>query len=266
MHKKKPNSNYRFLDEAGDTTFYGKGKINIVGFQGVSKSFILGMVKFNEPLENIRSSLIILQKQIENEIYFKDIPSIQKKIKKGGFFFHATDDIPEVRQIFFKFIKEIKCSFEAVVGRKIPELYERKHNGNEAEFYADLLSHLIKNKLTSTDELVFKIAERGKATKNKNLQIALEKAKIRFSHKNPDSETQTRVFFDVQNHYTEPLLNIADYFCWAVQRVFERGETRFYNYLIEKISLVIDLYDFHNYKDYKNYYSKNKLTGNNLLK
>jgi len=29
----------------------------------------------------------------------------------------------------------------------------------------------------------------------------------------------------------EPLLNVADYFCRAVQNVFEKGETRFYNFL-----------------------------------
>jgi hypothetical protein len=37
---------HRFLDESGDTTFYGKRKRVIVGEKGVSKCFILGMVKF----------------------------------------------------------------------------------------------------------------------------------------------------------------------------------------------------------------------------
>ena len=30
MRKKELKTNHRFLDEAGDTTFYGKGKINII--------------------------------------------------------------------------------------------------------------------------------------------------------------------------------------------------------------------------------------------
>ena len=49
--------------------------------------------------------------------------------------------------------------------------------------------------------------------------------------------------FNIQNPHTDPLLNVADYFCWAIQRVFEKGEMRYYNYLREKISLVVDLYD-----------------------
>ncbi|HMN91463.1 MAG TPA: hypothetical protein PKD70_07565, partial [Saprospiraceae bacterium] len=52
---------HRFLDEAGDTTFYGKGKVDIIGQMGVSCCFILGMVKFKEPLESIRQRVIELQ-------------------------------------------------------------------------------------------------------------------------------------------------------------------------------------------------------------
>jgi hypothetical protein len=49
----------------------------------------------------------------------------------------------------------------------------------------------------------------------------------------------------VQTHYTEALLNVADYLCWSVQRVFERGETRYYDFLGDRINLVVDLYSEH---------------------
>lgn len=147
-----------------------------------------------------------------------------------------------------------------MVARKIPELFERKHNGKESEFYADLLSHLLKDKLGKTEKLILNIAERGKSTKNNNLIFALNKAVKRFED-NPAQNgnvATANVVFNVQNHRTEPLLNIADYFCWAVQRVFEKGETRYYNFLADKISLVVDLYDSANYKDRGNYYSPDK--------
>ena len=61
---------HRFLDEAGDTTFFGKGKVPFVGkVEGVSLSFILGMVKFKEPLMSIREKIIELQKEIEIDEY-----------------------------------------------------------------------------------------------------------------------------------------------------------------------------------------------------
>ena len=67
---------------------------------------------------------------------------------------------------------------------------------------------------------------------------------------------------------TEPLLNVADYFCWTIQNVFERGNIRYYNYLRDKISRVIDLYDFDSYgkENWPKYYGpKNPLTAKNRI-
>lgn len=50
---------HRFLDEAGDTTFYGKGKISVIGNQGSSHCFILGMLKINEPLDTVRKKVAL---------------------------------------------------------------------------------------------------------------------------------------------------------------------------------------------------------------
>ena len=128
MVENKRRTIHYFLDEAGDTTFLGKGKVNIIGKNGVSNCFILGMVKFNDDLNRIRAEIRTLQKQVENDRYFKEIHSINKKKTKGGFYFHATDDIPEVRKLFFDYIGKIDCSFEAIVGRKEMERFEKKHN------------------------------------------------------------------------------------------------------------------------------------------
>jgi hypothetical protein len=283
MEKRKNiKLNHRFLDEAGDTTFYGKGKMMILGNEGVSKAFIIGFVKFKQPLSDVRNEVIQLQNKVTDDPYF-DVISIRRKKESAGYFFHATDDMPEVRKLFFDFIKKIDCSFEAVVGRKSIERYESKHKGREQYFYADLLSHLLKNKLNKKERLVLYVAERGKSTKNNNLQLALEKAKQRLANStnyknimkteewwNLDhlsrKDIQSNVVFNVSQPLKEPLLNIADYFCWTVQNVFEKGEMRYYNFLKEKISVVIDLYDTQNFRDWKNYYGpKNPLTAENKI-
>lgn len=266
MAPKSPDSleqtftSHRFLDEAGDMTFYGKGRTPIIGVQaGVSLCFILGMIKARTPLDPVRQEIRDLQIHTANDPYFKDVPSIQKKkAEPGGYFFHATDDPQEVRKVFYDYIKNLDVSFEAVVGRKIPDLYQRKHNGQESEFYADMLSHLLKNKLQAGGKLILNVAQRGKVTRNLVFEQALKKATARFlKHKEPD-QVRTRVVFNVQTPRTEPLLNVADYLCWAVQRVFERGEMRYYNYISERISLVIDLYDTNRYENSGNYYNSRK--------
>lgn len=270
MNQKAQNSNtptkHRFLDEAGDTAFFGKGKKCIIGNEGVSKSFIIGMVKFKQPLADLRQRIIEMQKEVERDTYYKGVPSIMKKVERGDYFFHAKDDLPEIRRTFFDFIKTLDCSFEAVVARKIPELFIKKHNNKEAEFYADLLSHLLKNKLELGDKLVLNIARRGSSTRHTTLTMALDKATRRFDRKHPAKQIETKVVFNIQSPSEEPLLNVADYFCWAIQRVFERGEIRFYEFLIDKISLVVDLYDREKWEGSRNYYTKNNsLTAKNKI-
>lgn len=257
---------HRFLDEAGDTTFYGKGKKNIIGEKGVSKTFILGMVKIKDPLDEVRNKINLLQKKITNDEFYH-VPSVLKKINKNGYYLHATDDLPEVRKEMFDLIKTINCSFEAVVGRKNIERYETKHKGKEEYFYADLLSHLLKNKLSIHRKLVMHISERGKSTKNQNLELAFLKAKQRFTKKKELKDIKTKVVFNVNYPTKDPLLNLADYFCWTVQRVFEKGEIRYYNFIKEQIKLVIDLYDTEKYKDWGNYYTNktNPLTTKNKI-
>ena len=253
-----------FLDEAGDPSFYGKGKSIIVGTQGVSSNYFLGMVKFNSDLDIIRKEVHHLQQQVDQDPYFKSIGSIEKKRNKHGFYFHATDDVPEVRMLFFKFLKSLDCSFEAVVGQKIPNLYVKKHNANPHEFYADLLSHLLYDKLLDESRMVLNVAERGASTRFENLKSGLQKAEERFMIENPGTQLNHNVVFNVQNQTSEPLLNIADYFCWSIQRVFERGEIRYYTYLQDKIKQVIDLYDEEGVRTGENAYTPQKpLTAEN---
>lgn len=215
------------------------------------------MVKFNDDLNHIRDEVRELINRVEQDDYLNVIPSIRKKIDSRGFYFHATDDPPEARQLFYKFISGLDCSLEMVVGRKIPAIYTKKHKGHEREFYSDVLSHLLKNKLMTDRTLVLNIASRGSSTSNKNLQAALGKATARAHKKWKGSDLKAKVVFNVQNQINEPLLNVADYLCWSVQRVFEKGETRYYDFIQEKISLVVDLYDSDNYQGRKNYYRRN---------
>lgn len=163
--RSETNSNtsltHRFLDEAGDTTFYGKGRASIVGKPGVSLSFAIGMVKFNADLNGIRKAVRALQDEVTADKYLLGIASVAKKAAAGGFYFHATDDPPEVRERFFKFIENLNCTCEVMVARKLPSMFALKHHHQEAEFYADVLSHLLKNKLKLERKVVLNIAERG---------------------------------------------------------------------------------------------------------
>jgi len=49
-------------------------------------------------------------------------------------------------------------------------------------------------------------------------------------------------------------MSVVDYMIWALQRYITKGEGRFFKALQDKYSLIIDLYDFDNYEEMKNYY------------
>lgn len=232
---------HRFLDEAGDTTFYGKGKIPILGTNGVSKYFLLGMLTINEPLISVRKKIIDLQESITSDHYFKDIPSIHKN--NGGYYFlHAKNDIPEVRKMAYELIKSIDCHFNAVIGRKDYSIYEKKHNGNQSEFYADLLSHLIHHSINGYEKLVLNIAHRSQCTTHTNLEIGLKKAIAIAQHKYPDACNCCQMVFNIQQPTTEPIINLADYFLWAIQRKMERDESKYLFFLGSQINSVTEIY------------------------
>lgn len=130
---------------------------------------------------------------------------MQKRQERGGFFFHAKDDYPDVRKVFFDFLRELPFSLEVFVGRKISRLFIAKHNANEDEFYADLLSHLLKNKMNK-ERLVLNVAARGNSTRMAVLESAARKAEQRFLAKNHGSETRCKIVFNVQTPLSEPLL------------------------------------------------------------
>jgi hypothetical protein len=260
-------TSHRFLDEMGNPTFFGKGKQCIIGHEGVSLAFGMGIAKIERPLAEVRNEIQALQQQVAHDPLLNTLPSVVKRVSKGGFFFHACKDTPDVRTVFLHYLRELPCSIEVVVARKIPALFVKKHHGQEDEFYADLLAHLIKSRLKKAHRLVLNVAARGSSTRSKVLDEALNKAIGRAGRKWGDDQLQARVVFNVQTPLTEPLLCVPDYLNWAVQRVFERGETRFYDYLKDKIRLVVDLYDQANYNGSRNYYDpkRNPLTAQNKL-
>ena len=90
---------YYFVDEAGDLTLFNKkGKV-IIGQEGCSNYFILGIAQINNPHET-RVKINELRNIILSDAYLKGIPSVQTKTK---YFFHAKDDCPEVRRDFYKY-------------------------------------------------------------------------------------------------------------------------------------------------------------------
>jgi hypothetical protein len=238
MQEPKKHNHY-FVDEAGDMTFFGKGHVSLIGTTGVSNHFMIGMVNFNEDLTLIRRKIKQLADEILADPYFKNIPSFERKLLYAKqFYFHATDDLPEVRMLFYKLIASLDCTFEVVVAPKVSSRFVNKHNKKESVFYADLLSHLLENKLNQPH--IMTVARIGSTLKINHLQDGFQRA-IKRLQQQEEGVFETK--FIIENQFAEPLLNIADYFCWTVQRLIEKKENRFYKFIESKITRVEILWE-----------------------
>lgn len=102
-----PQDRHRFIDEAGDMTFYTKKhgqKVASIGNEGVSTCFMMGMAHVKEDLDSARSKIRQFDREIEKSEFFRSFPSVMKSIDHGrhGFYPHAKNDPAELRYEFFK--------------------------------------------------------------------------------------------------------------------------------------------------------------------
>lgn len=248
-----------YVDEAGDLTFFDrKGRI-IVGNEGVSRFFLVGVAHLPDPgsceraLDTLRASLLA-------DPYFKAVPSMQKNAGKTALCFHAKDDLPEVRREVFRLLPALGAKVQVALRRKhdlalaAQRVYAQSGQKLRPDaIYDDLVARVFRNMLHKADENRITFARRGKSAREEALHAAIAKAKRRFARKwKNDADRPT----SVQAAYPSSSagLQIIDYYLWALQRLFERRENRFFDLLAKDFRLVMDLDDTRK-KGYGEWYS-----------
>lgn len=243
---------YYFFDEAGDPQILGRGGVNLVAEGKSSKVFSVGYLEVKDPKE-LRKGLIQLQQEIINDEYLKDIPSISKSTKVQ---FHACMDCPEVREKVYRFLKTQDFKFQCIVARKNLELFRKKFDLKESKIYKYLVTKLLENRLHLYSEIDCYFSSMGNVVRQDNMQEAINDAISTFKNK-WGNENTNNIRVIIQKSSEEPMLWAVDYVLWSIQRAYEKGEFRYYNYLKDKISLIIDIFDTKKYP--KNYYSQKNL-------
>jgi hypothetical protein len=189
---------------------------------------------------------------------------MQPEEKKTALFFHAKDDLPEVRREVFKVLLEQKIRFSAIVRDKLRVLsYVRRRNETDAgyryqpnELYDFMVRRLFKERLHRYGEYRICFARRGTSDRTQALTLALQNARQRFAReKGIRANPKIEVF--PSSPIREAALQAVDYFLWALQRTFEKHEDRFLSLLWPKCSLIIDVDDTRE-KGYGTYYTKQK--------
>ena len=124
-----------YVDEAGDPVLFdSKGRV-LVGTQGCSRYFAVGLLDVANP-EGLAEDLNRLRAGLLADPYFKDVPSMRPEVrKKTALYFHAKDDLPEVRREMFKLLQGHALRFSAVVRDKQAVLdYVRPRNQRDPAY------------------------------------------------------------------------------------------------------------------------------------
>ena len=236
-----------FVDEAGDPTLFNrKGRI-IIGGEGCSEYFMLGKLDVSDP-DRLAKELDSLRAELLADPYFKDVPSMQPHYRKTALAFHAKDDLPEVRREVFKLLLEQDVRFYAVVRNKrdlvtfVQQQNEREasYRYNQNDQYDLLVKELFCKFHHMADQVNICFAKRGNKSRNLALRQALEKAERAFAE---DFGFTHPASNDIMSS-TPPkssCLQAVDYYLWALQRFYERGEERFLEMIWQQVGEVHDL-------------------------
>ena len=256
-----------FVDEGGDGTLFSrKGKV-LVGTEGCSRFFILGLLDVPNP-SALKDRFNTLRAQLMNDSYFKSVPSMQPANRKTALAFHAKDDLPEVRRDVFRLLRDTDgLRFFAVVADKLSVLeYVRQRNKREPayhyhpnELYDYLTGHLFKERLSQHDRYDIIFSKRGKSDRLTTLRQLVETARSGLAaQQNINANTAIRVSAATPKEHAG--LQAVDYFVWALQRLYERDEERYLLYLWDAFRLVHDIDDMREASYGVDYTQKKPLT------
>jgi len=243
----KKEIHYYFVDEAGDLTLFGRRGRLLVGTPGCSNCFMLGVAQLPDPAM-VEAQMTALRQALLADAYFAGVPSMQPKAKKTALLFHAKDDPPEVRREVFRLLSGFGAKVQVAVRRKMAlvELARmRRAAGRKlapGDVYDDLAKRLFRNLLHKADENQIIFARRGKSDRAGALDRAITKAKVNFEQKWGKPSDKPTTIGSEYSHASAGL-QVIDYYLWALQRLYERAEARFFELLRADYRLIMDLDD-----------------------
>jgi hypothetical protein len=256
-----------YVDEAGDTTLFSRRGRVIIGEEGCSTYFCLGLLDVPNP-DQLSENLEKLRQDLLSDPYFRKVPSMQVRNRKTAFAFHAKDDPPEVRREVFALLRESSnLRFFAVIKDKRKEIdYIMEQQKSEPTYryqpnqlYEYLVSRMFTGHLHEASEYNICFAKRGKADRTESLRQALEtarqKSKMRGTVASAGLMNVTTL-----NSSQHCALQAVDYFLWSLQRFYEKREDRYVDYLWSAFRVVIDVDDKRHNGSGVFYTQKNPLT------
>lgn len=238
-----------FVDEAGDTTLFGRhGKV-MVGTEMVSRFFMVARLEVPD-VEALAADIASLRAELLSDPLLNSVPSMQVAAGKTALFFHAKDDVPEVRHAVFKLLMQHDLRISVVVKDKqalLAEVRQREavnpaycYKADGHEIYDDLIGQLFKHFGRFGAARYVTFAVRGNKPRTESLKTVLDQVDAGFAD---DFGFAPHGHTTVHSSYPSLTagLQACDYLLWALQRFYERNEERYLHAMWPKFARVFDL-------------------------
>lgn len=235
MENDLQNKIYFYFDESGDPNILGHHGVNLLKEGKVSKTFSVGFISTKNP-HDIQSKLENLRRELLEDETLKAVPSISN-LRNG---FHANKDCAEVRREVFKLLKTFDFETYIIVAKKDEELFRQKFNMNKKRLYKYLVTELIKEQIKIQDHVEMYFASMTGIVSPGTMQEAIDSA-LKAIYK--ENEVQAEINIYVQQPSHTPLLQVVDYMLWTIFRFYEKGETRYMDFMKDKIKVVYDVFE-----------------------
>lgn len=232
-----PGTHSYYVDEAGDPVLFNSKGQMIAGQEGCSRFFILGKLEIMEP-NVLADALTNLRRRLLADEYFAGVPSMSPEKGKTAKLFHAKDDLPEIRREVFHLLKDQNVRFYAVardkhtIVQKVLEHQKKQpsYRYRPNQLYDRCVPAMFENRLHQHEAYQIIFAKRGSRDRTEAFERGLLEAKTKFRQK-WDIESTSPIEVAVSDPTRSTCLQAVDYFLWAMQRCFERGEHRYLDLL-----------------------------------
>ena len=206
---------YLFADEAGCFTFNRQPNI--------SRYFIICTVTMLS--RDVSVGLFNLRRDL---------------VRKGallGDYFHATEDRQEARDLVFETMLSYPFKVQATICEKSkaqPHVRDSKAIFYKYPWFYHF-KHGIANRLEPESQLLVTAASIGTRKEKTTFRSALDDVMVQAVRRGSWA-------VDFRPCATDPCLQVADYCAWAVQRKWERGDTRSYDMIASRITYEYELW------------------------
>ncbi len=234
--KSRTGKIHYYIDESGSPEFYGKRKKLLIEKEGYSPLLIIGLISVTnrkhlcDEIENFKKSLIA-------DKSLRHIHSLHQP----GWYLHAKDDHPEVRERFFQFLSKKSFRGYFIIGRKKLKVFLKKHKGSEKEFYFDLIQNLLKGRFTEFKEYNIYLSRRS-GNSIKAFSDAIEASIKKYNKSTKKEDIKPTYSCNIVPSKTTPELSVVDYMLWALQRYITKGDKKYFDLLQNKFCFIYDIY------------------------